>query len=331
MSFSPSQLHVIAVINNPARYKSRTRLFGEFKKRMEEAGVHLICVEAAFGDRNFEHTCCGVHEHLQVRQNDEIWIKENLINLGVRRLPMDWEYMAWVDADVAFTRQDWAVETIHRLQHFSVVQMFQTAVDLGPQEEALQTWNGFGYSYANRLPEFFVTTQEGIQINQSQYYYGVANAGAGARGKFWHPGYAWAIRRDAYDDLGGLLEVAILGSGDHHMALSLIGKGTKAVPHDLHPNYMKHVLEWQNRANIHVRQNIGYVPGTLLHYWHGNKADRRYGSRWDILRKWQYDPDTDIKRDAYGILRLTHKGIRMRNDLRFYFHGRREDAVYVQE
>jgi len=316
-SFHPHQLYVITTVTNPSRYASRWRLHEQFAKECAEHSATLITVEGAFGRRvhhiteprnGLEHGNPLVN-HYQFRTDHELWHKENLINLGVARLPHDWQYVAWVDADVSFVRKDWAVETIHQLQHFDVVQMFQTAVDLGPTGHAFNTYNGFGYSFAERLPEFHVG---------NGYYSG---------GKYWHPGFAWAMRREAWDSLGGLVDFAILGAADHHMALALINQGQKSLPDGIHPNYRRLLMDWQHRANIHVRQNIGYVPGTVLHNWHGKKKDRRYWDRWSILKKHNFDPMRDIVRDYQGMWKLSHEGLRMRNDLRAYFRSRNEDSI----
>jgi hypothetical protein len=87
------------------------------------------------------------------------------------------------------------------------------------------------------------------------------------------------------------------------------------------------LLTWQDRANTHIRQNIGYMPGTIYHHWHGRKKDRRYVERWQILLKHGYDPDQDLQRDWQGLYRLSDKGLRMRADLREYFHIRNEDST----
>ena len=132
-SFDPSELHVIAVVHNPLRYQSRHRLFNDFVTRCKQAGVTLHIVEAAFGDRYHDHVEQGVDRHVLLVQQQELWVKESMINVGFSRLPEDWKYAAWIDGDVSFTRLDWAQETIHQLQHYRVVQMFQTAADLaGP-------------------------------------------------------------------------------------------------------------------------------------------------------------------------------------------------------
>ena len=50
-----------------------------------------------------------------------------------------------VDADVEFLRADIVDETIHQLQHHSVVQMFQHCLDMGPSGEILHTHSSFAY------------------------------------------------------------------------------------------------------------------------------------------------------------------------------------------
>jgi hypothetical protein len=89
------QLHVLAVISNTQRYRSRYRLYQEFARRMAEAGVPLSTVELAYGERPWVITHGGPSE-LQLRTHAEMWHKENLVCLGVQRLlPHDWRYMAY--------------------------------------------------------------------------------------------------------------------------------------------------------------------------------------------------------------------------------------------
>lgn len=311
-------LWVVAVITNTPRYKSRYELFDRFRSGVKTAGANLLVVEAALGDRPHEVTqgeyaehcnwsVIGPDEiHVRLRTSNEIWHKENLINLGVQRLPQNWKYVAWIDADVEFCRQDWVAETVHQLQHYHVIQMFQTCADLGPTGEVLQVQKGFVHSWL-----------EGRQL-PSGYYGGFGD---------FHPGYAWAARREAFNDLGGLFDVAILGSADHHMAWALVGMADRYLTPHLSPGYRRRLEVWQRRADIHVKQNIGFMPGSIYHNFHGKKRDRRYNNRWDILLKHNYDPDLDLKRDWQGLYQLSDEGLRLRSDLRRYFHARNEDSI----
>jgi hypothetical protein len=298
------KLWVIAVISNPARYRSRYELYRKFESFCQKSGANLFTVELAFGDRPFELTQDEDPDDLQLRTYDEIWHKENMINLAIQRLPLDWKYVAWIDADIEFMRQDWLEEIVHQLQHYHVIQLFQNAVDLGPNGEVIKTHDGFAWSYVNRRP-----------LPNARYNY-----------PHWHPGYAWAARREAINDLGGLMDFAILGSADHHMAWALVNKVEQFAPKQISPAYKRKLLTWQERANRHIRQNIGYMPGTIYHHWHGRKKDRKYVERWQILLKHGYDPDQDLQRDWQGLYRLSDRGLRMRADLREYFHIRNEDS-----
>lgn len=146
----------------------------------------------------------------------------------------------------------------------------------------------------------------------------------------WHPGYAWAARRDAIDSVGGLIDWAILGSADHHMAIGLIGglDDDYVTPTSrLSRSYYTQLKTWQDRAVSSLGRDIGYVPGTILHYWHGKKKDRRYGDRWQILERHAYCPLTDIKRDWQGLYKLSGNKNKMRDDIRDYFRSRNEDSI----
>ena len=177
----PSELVVVTPIFNPLGYRSRWKLYEDFKYMVERAGVKLMTVEVAFANREFAVTKPGDPWNLQLRTNSELWLKENLINLAVARIPQDWSYVAWVDADIAFARHDWANETIRKLQHHPVVQMWSQATDLTPDYETLQGHRSFAWCYHN----------DG-EPKMGRY-------GMHGRKHHWHPGYGWAWRREAWD------------------------------------------------------------------------------------------------------------------------------------
>lgn len=310
-----SRFHVVAVISNPVRFKSRVELYRQFEKHMGCSGASLWTVETAFGDRPFEVTEAGDPKDIRFRSFDEIWHKENMLNLALGRLPEDWEYVAWVDADLLFHNPDWVKETVQQLQHYMVVQMFGNAIDLGPSGEPIQMHRGFVKGY---IDEGFKSPN--TKRPQHAYY-------GGPSGSFAHPGYAWAARREALEHLGGLIDFAILGSGDHHMAMALIGEVQKTFPSMMHARYAQKMVRWQERAEKYIRRDIGFVNGTISHFWHGKKKDRKYRDRWDILTKNNYDPDLDLKRDTQGMFVWTDNNYRLRDEVRAYFRQRNEDSI----
>jgi hypothetical protein len=313
--------YVIAVMTNPERFKTRPKLFKEFMARMDRYGAKLYVVEGAFGGRNFEVTDSNNPRHIQIRTDSEVWLKENLINIGISRLPANWQYVAWLDGDIDFVRPDWMEETVHELQHHSFVQMFEDAIDMGPCHEVLTTYKGFAYCYKTGQPFHKPSNTSKIGLSNDAYY-----GGNYAPGKYWHPGYAWAATREAINTVGGLFDYGILGAGDHHMAMCMIGEGRRSVPKGLHPNYKKFVLAWQERA-LRLHKNLGYVKGTIYHFWHGKKRDRKYKDRWQIFLDNNYDPAKDIHKDWQGVLSLYPGHEALRDQMREYFQSRNEDSI----
>lgn len=318
-----SKFYVISVISNPIRYRARYNLFKEFETHVKDLGAQFMPVEQAFGRRPHIITERDNPLHIQVRTNEELWHKENMINIGIQQLCQydpDWQYVAWIDGDIHFNRRDIFLETAQQLQHYGIVQMFSHAIDLGPNMEPIQKHNGFMWSYFEN--GFYPPQNSG----HGGYY--------GADGKaFWHPGFAWAARRETVDRLP-LYDKAILGSGDHHMALALIGEAKRSLPGNVSPAYRDSVLNWQDNAEAVLSRNVGYVPGIISHYWHGSKKNRKYIERWQVLTRNQYDPYKDIIKDGQGMYVLNKQRpnyIKLRDDVRRYFRQRNEDDLYLPE
>ncbi len=302
-------LHVIVPYFNPMRYLSRVTLHREFVAHATSAGATVWVIEIAYGSRPFEVTEPNNPRHIQLRSDQELWHKESMINIAIKHLPADWKYVAWIDGDVAFVNTFWVQETIQQLQHYCIVQMFETAHDINPNGHITNEYTGY-----------VASIMEGLSPVKDYYYYGV-------KGKF-HPGYAWASNREAWNTIGGLLDVNIIGGGDHQMAHALYGTIRRAIPFKCTNNYRSVLLAWEKNA-LKLNKNIGFVPGTLLHHWHGKKISRHYFDRWKILANNQFDPITDIKRDWQGLWQLTQNKPRLRDEIMGYFRSRQEDGISI--
>lgn len=304
MTIDTSKFHVVTMVSNPIRYASRYRLYEKFRQHMTESGVTLWTCEIQHGDRPFAlpHGPTDV----KMRTHNELWHKENAIRETVTRLPYDWREVAWIDADTHFQRKDWVTETVHQLQHYKVVQLFQNCLDLGPNGESINVHQGFAYSYLHGKPR-------------------------GRGYAHWHPGYGWACRREAWDAMGGIVDFGILGSGDNHMAYAWIGKVRESADGSLSCPYFAALDAYQEQCERYIRRDIGFVPGTIIHDWHGKKKNRFYQTRWKILSETQFDPSRDLKRDYQGLYQLADHGdrrsVEIRDRIRSYFRSRNEDSI----
>lgn len=318
-------LYVITPVFNAARYRSRWRLYADFKKMVAEAGAILYTIEVAFGDRDFVVTSPDDPRNIQLRTFHELWLKEALINLAVQRLPLGWGKMAFIDADTHFARYDWANETLHLLEHYPVIQMWSQLHDLNSKHELVGTirsfadyWNEHGPVDGGKLP-----------YKEDFHYPYPSTTKPGYPGA---PGLAWAMRREAWDQLGGLIDWGILGASDWYMAHALTGQCNRVVRPD-QGRMGEMFLEWEDRARKSlwneraILGNLGVMPGVVFHYWHGAKAGRLYGTREQILAKNEFNPDLDLKRDWQGLYQVTNRKPQLRRDLQWYFGQRSEDAL----
>jgi hypothetical protein len=321
---APGKLWVVCAVYNPLRFRSRHGLYHDFARHVRAAGAELVTVEAAFHERDHALNPPADSHHVKVRTSHELWLKENLWNVGISKLPPEAEYVATVDADFSFARPDWAEETVQQLQHHRLVQMFTNISYLDPDHVSLHVTPGFAFLH-RQVSNFFQTPHPAAADAVRRHPYG--------RSLVWAaPGGAWAYRREDLSKVGGLLDCMVLGSGDYFMAMSLLGRGQESVDRRAyHPEYRRHVLDWQDRAERWFRRDFGHVPGTVLHHWHGKLGDRRYVPREDILVKHQFNPRTDLARDCQGVWQLHDDGsvrfTELRDAIRDYFRLRNEDSI----
>jgi len=296
-------LHVIIVISNPCLFAKRYILAKEFIHRIEQEENHvsLYVVELAYGNQEFIITNKKNKKHLQLRTDCPLWHKENMVNLGVKYLlPKTWRAFAWVDADIEFENVSWALDTLKILNGCKdMVQLFSHAVDMSKNKKTMSVFNSAGYQRTKGLPV--------------SYHFP----------NLWHPGYAWAMTRKAYERLGGLYEHAILGSGDNIMMLSLLGLAKHSINEESTDGYKESVLKFQEKAKT---LRFGYVPGVIRHHYHGNKKNRKYQERWAILVNHGYQPDIHVTHDKTGLLVPTEQFSQgLKSDILSYFLERNED------
>lgn len=297
------------------RYRSRYNLYEKFAEDALRKGCKLWTIEHATGKRppvvtdqekNFRHI------HISSSNLSGIlWNKESLQNIAVQHmtaLQPEWRAVCFMDADIKM-EEGWIEEVYHALQLHPVVQPWSHAIDFAPDGGAIgdRMQLSFAYCHVNDIQP----------KTNSGYLFG------------GHPGYAIAMRREAFNAVGGMVDIASLGSGDRHQMCAIVGRVQDSFHQDVSPGYKRWLFQWQSHAVKHIKKNLGYVPATLRHMFHGSKKHRSYGDRWKILVKWQYDPYTDLKRDSSGLWQLvveTERQIGLRDALYKYFRSRQEDS-----
>jgi hypothetical protein len=301
------KLHVISVISNPCNYKIRYKLANEFIARMEkEPNIILYLVELVYGDQEFVITSADNKNHLQLKGEIPLWHKENMINLGVKYLlPSDWKAFAWIDMDIEFESTNWVLDTLKLLNNGKdFVQLFSHCIDMSFDEEIINNFNGFGYQFCKNF-------KKGVGLN------------------YWHPGFAWACNRKSYDKMGGIYQEGILGSGDNTMCHGFIKKAPESLKSGVSQKYIEFVKNLQNKMD---GIKLGYIDGTIRHYFHGKKENIHYYERDDILVKYQYDPYSHIELNEQGLIIPSESCPKdFLRDIMEYFKSRNEDEIVLEE
>ncbi len=313
-----SPLFVICPVINASRFRSRWKHFQSFEKHVAESGGVLYIVEVAFGKRDFVVTQAGNPQHIQLRTHHELWLKERAINLGVARLTSnvpDWGWVCWPDPDGMFIRQDWCDEIKHALQHYPIVQCWSQLTDVTVD-----------YEIQAQRRSFMDVQMFGIPAVEPGY--------TPSASRFGSPGFAWACRREAWEAMAGLIDFCILGAGDWYQANIFVGTLEKALEKrsDLTGPFVRKLRDydehfrrgrWEGRSIV---GNVGLVRGLVVHFWHGSRTLRKYGTRGKILSKHGFDPEKDLKPDASLLWALTDRCPEMRREIQDYFRERDEDS-----
>ncbi|QEL14404.1 hypothetical protein [Limnoglobus roseus] len=302
-------LTLLTTYFNSHGYRTKRQNYDHFRERIEVSGLNLVTIECAFGDAAFELPPSP--NVWQVRARDLMWQKERLLNAAVARLPRECRKVAWLDGDILFERPDWAAEAVRLLDEFPVVQLFDRAVRL-PRDHASYTgegdiWESFAAVYRKRPHQLL----------------------KGDFAAHGHTGFAWAARRE-WLDAHGLYDACIAGSGDHMMAHALCGDWTSPCVQRIIGSNNRHrefFAAWAKRQYRDVRAKLGCVPGTVLHLWHGETADRRYVLRNQELAAFGFDPAADVRIGPAGCWEWSSRKPALHRWASDYFGHRREDGL----
>jgi hypothetical protein len=307
---------------NPAGYRNKLENFRVFSENIRRQGLPLLVIECAFGDAEFEVPEELCDRLVRRRTSTVLWQKERLLNLALEHLPPECDKVAWVDADVIFENNDWVRETARLLEEYCVVQPFQTAHWLrrGKRRPSFRWRSNQAPKDGGWMPGMgfkMTRTRDWREAFQKYHLHG-------------HLGFAWAIRRDIIER-HGFYDAQILGNGDFVMAHAMYGNadfwnGDHWQRHRLTKWMLRHMEAWGRPFFEDIRGSVYYVPGRLLHLWHGSQDDRLYDQRLDVLKKCNFDPAKDLVLDESGCWAWANDRPELEEWSQTYFHIRREEG-----
>ncbi|MDH3208742.1 MAG: hypothetical protein OEO79_19245 [Gemmatimonadota bacterium] len=317
----PGELWGLVSLFNPAGYRNKLQNLRIFSERARSQGIKLLIVELAFGDADHEVPEELAEIVLRLRTTSVLWQKERLLNVGVSSLPAECDKVAWLDADIIFENDDWVRETSRLLETYCVVQPFDTACWLRQGEMSAP-------------PEGY--REQGN--SEGQWHHGMAYAMSRVSDPkaalldyhvHGHVGFAWAIRREIIEK-HGLYDAQVLGNGDFVVAHAMYGDedfwdGRNWQCRRLSEPMLAHMERWGRPFFDDVQGSVMYVPGRVLHMWHGNQSNRQYRGRLTILKETNFDPDRDLVKEPSGCWAWATDRPALHEWASSYFHRRREE------
>ncbi len=342
-----SDLWVITTYFNPAGYTTLRRNYETFAAPMHQAGIRLITVECAFEDQTF--TLPAGPDTIQVKSCDVLWFKERLINLAISKLPPEAQKIMWVDADLLFCNPNWALETSLQLDHSVLVQPCSSVHRLGRNQHA---YEGHGYLRHSFIHEWKIRPESAHLHSCAHGFPGFA--WAARRSLIEKHGLYDAHILGSNDELfahaatGGLNSWCVRNITNAHIPRrpKLVNKGInrlqraqwpavlgriyqkhsgRADPTASEP-FFSHFLDWARPFASDVNGRMDTVAGMALHLWHGDTANRLYNEREFILKKYGFNPDTDLRLGVDGLWQWAADKPELHQAVKTYFQLRRDDS-----
>lgn len=262
---------------------------------MKRDGIAVYGFEAQPEGRPFVTSREPGWEQVTANRWQHLFQKECLLNMAEKLVPPNFTKVAWVDADLFFDNDAWIEGVSRTLDETPVCQPFEMA-----------WWTDReGRVSMGRPPATLV----------------------GIRNSSGHPGFAWAATRDFFTMTGGLYSKTPVGSGDTIFTCAVLDQtpvqGSRLTEVGKNPAEFEH---WKARVQKWLAgRRPGCVPGSVVHEWHGERADRQYASRKTLLE--HFDSSLHVRIAENGLLQWTELApILMKRGVAEYFTNRKEDG-----
>jgi hypothetical protein len=286
---------------NPAKFKRLLRNIMYIMQILKEKNIPHFVVECVFNNETQEIP----EADLVLHSNSYMFYKEQLLEKLEKIVPEQYTKIVCLDADIMFDMPDWVDHISKLLDRYDVIQPFDQACWLVPDNTRIKS-KKLSYAYGivhRKLTKY--THDNSLHV--------------------YHPGFAWAFKRDIFRKLGGFYDRSIIGNGDLMFSLNFF-KDT--LPFDFLTRLKKTfgTEKWtEYHANFKkVNPSIGYLRCKSLHLFHGIAKNRQYKTRYasvaHLLTK-SWDETITLNKD--GLYEFKDASI---NPLVLqYFKGRNED------
>ncbi len=273
---------------SPSLSKNLLNNYNTIISKLSQANIPNFTIELSYNNKFIIE-----NSFVKVISKSVMFHKENLWNVLANKIPSKFRKLIFLDADIVFTNPNWYEETSNRLEEFDVIQPFEYAI-----------WQGkYGnLEMSNPCSAQFIGLNDKLDFSKC------------------HPGFAWAMNRTIFSDMGGFFENQVLGAGDALFAMALnknkLSVGDYGYHSSLINNYNKYL---ENVSNLDV--SVDYLEYcNAIHLYHGSIDNRNYENK-------KYPKNIQLIKRKDGILEWNSNNIKENNRImQNYFNSRKEDS-----
>lgn len=205
--------------------------------------------------------------HCIVYNNSQIWHKEKAVNYILSKLPDKYDGIIVIDNDVILLANNWYHETKKLLESHIAVQPFDEI-------------------------QYLLSNNTDIEIIDYSLTKVCESSRVMSGG---NPGMVIAYRRDYLDNINGLYDGAIVGGGDVINMMpffinthAIMTKVMDTICEDSIGDMWQYVKKAHNEIEQLKLKPITYInKSTVQHMYHGLWSDRRYDTRYNLLKDYK--------------------------------------------
>lgn len=290
---------VVLCYFSPAGYTLPAQHFHAVVQTLHAQGIPLVVTQAVLQGQDPQPVPAAITQRVY-EVDSVLWLKEALWNAGARLTVAD--HLIFLDTDVVFSSTAWLDRTMRVLQGCDITQ---------PYTEARWLDRDGRLDITKTAAAVALASDDTPKMNR------------------YHPGFAWAMTRDAFNRLGGVYDRNACGGNDSALFFALSRS----------PNAVSHIEYFGRRQDRTVKSpswlayrknaqreqfRFGVVPGvTVTHLWHGDRRDRQYQTREAAFPR-NAAGEFDLVRRDDGMLEWADQA--GEQVARSYFASRREDG-----
>lgn len=277
------------------KYKKPIENYNIVISKLKKSNIPVKTISVLFPGQN----SIDIDFDYCLKTDSVLFYKENLYSILFSKLKDSYSKFCFIDGDVLFDNEKWYDETSNLLDHFDLVQPFDTCKWL--QKDNFTTDTGQIASS--------VAIYKKIEFEQAYY----------------HPGFSWALKKSTFERINGFYEWSFIGEGDLCFLNSFIenDKNLIKLPVTTSNKYMKYSKNVKSQ-----KLKMGFLKyNTAYHLYHGSYENRRYEERLNCIKDAHIigkNPDKYLVKDPEGLLRWKYPS-NHNEEIRMWFRRRRED------